>query len=590
MGLNQPDSWWQRLGGPNAITLAAWLLTLPGAVLTPIATASSAVNAGWWKWLVLGFLAHLVSGVVLIAARAWVLPPTPRKPRPWTFVISVSLAGLARGAFIAFAAVAWGIADDLNLGLRLSSAPGSFLLWFALATLIVDGSRRHRATMSLLRERLDREQQIARDSARIVRDNRSAMVERTQRIVTEQLTQAKSLSADPEAAAKRLTDVVDDVVRPLSRELERRRADEARILEEAVTPYPNERTPFRRYLASMFTARPFWPSLTTLTILGTTTYLTVLAIGPLRGTASLAITLAVAWIATTLAAWINRVALNRIQPIARCCMVAAMWLFISVIVAIVLVSVTDQLATVQEDFDEESFIAAIIMTFIVVMVAQSASALVGAVASLRTLAEEELRVATAAVDWAAARLRQHSFLEQQELSKMLHGEVQARIVSVALQIQLNPPADPSAAIAELDAQIQAGLNGSPSSSWSAQLADIEELWSMAIHLSIHCDQRTRDMLDLDLDAARAVIQVVREGVTNAVRHGNAENVSVVFMPGDEVICVSIEDDGDGIGMTSVQGMGTRLLNAVCLEWTLRQEEQTTLQAKIAWEPIRNRGR
>ena len=193
----QATGWWQRLGGPNAMSLPAWLLTLPGALISAILTSNDETFSDAGRWFVLGLGGHLLVGAVMLIAWLTVLGPMPRRSRPKTFVAVLVCAGASRGAFIAIAAFAWGLAPSLNLAFRLTSAIGTVVLWMTLATLIVDGTRRHRATMSALQEQVNGEQRLADASLRLVHEYRASIVSDTQTIVTEQLEHAISLSEDP---------------------------------------------------------------------------------------------------------------------------------------------------------------------------------------------------------------------------------------------------------------------------------------------------------------------------------------------------------------------------------------------------------
>ena len=572
------DTWWQRLGGPNAITLGAWLLTLPGAMLSPVATSSGSLGGRWILWVLLGFVAHVLCGAVLFIAGKTVLPCTTRASRPWTFVLVVAFAGLIRGVFMAIAAFELGLAGDLNLGLRLTSAPGTFLLWYSLATLIVDGTRRHRATMALLREQLDQEQEIAESSVQFIANYRADIVQRTQQVVVEQLSQAQGSSQNPEVAALKLQGIVNEVVRPLSHELERRNSVESQVLEEAIMRREPTRISVAEYASAIVTAQPFNAGLTGLLIFGSIAYLMYLTLGPAQGTVGLVATVGVSWALSSLIHQFAMPALRELRVGVRVIGVVVLWIVIAGLTTGVLTAITAWFLADEGGVPTDPFAAIFAMSFLVVLICEFAGAVVGAVSAMRTRAEEELRSSASALEWATSRLRQRAFLEQQELSRVLHGDVQARIVSLALQIQINPPSDLSASIAELEADVRKSLRRDHRVGWREEFADVEELWSFAIALNVQLQEPASVILDTDPVVASAVAWVVREAITNAVRHGNAERVDVWIRPGTNAIVVDVVDDGSGMEVNIVEGMGTRLLDAVCFEWSIETQQATTLHA------------
>jgi signal transduction histidine kinase len=94
-----------------------------------------------------------------------------------------------------------------------------------------------------------------------------------------------------------------------------------------------------------------------------------------------------------------------------------------------------------------------------------------------------------------------------------------------------------------------------------------------------------------LDAApatrSAVLDVVAEALTNAVRHGAARTVDVRLDPRPEGrLLVIVRDDGRA-SSAGAPGMGSRLLDAVAISWTLAGVEHgTELRAELSLDPHR----
>lgn len=584
MQRRQSDGWWHRVGGANAMSLPAWLLTLPGALISAVLTSSDETFADAGQWLILGLVGHLLVGAIMLSAWLTVLGPGKRRSRPKTFALVLIIAGAARGWFIAVTAQAWELSDSLNLGFRMTSAIGTVLLWMTLATLIVDGTRRHRATMAVLQGQLDREQRLTDASVHLVHEYRESIVSSTQQIVTEQLEHAISLSADPEQAALHLRQIVDDVVRPLSHELERRSVHEDALVSEISHPAVRTHFPLRDYRAATFVARPFNPLLTAVIEVATIIYITIAVNGPVWGAvAVLGMGLVIAGLTALLRAAIGT-RLERWSNVTRFLVVLLAWCVVALISTLVVMAIVILADSGAGAFDPSLWVVTLVVCMALVVLAQFAGAVDGAVASLRQRAELELETAAAALAWMTARLRLHAYLEQQELGRILHGAVQARIVSLALQLQLNPPDDPVSAIAELAEQVRVAIDERRDRPWRDALSDVQELWSDAIRLGVSVSAHATAMLDRDPVAAQAVVEVTREGITNAVRHGQADDVRVRITGTEDALDVVITDDGHAVTDVGAPGLGTTLLDAVCLRWSLTGEAGKTgktLRAQIA---------
>lgn len=581
-------SWRNRLGGPNAITLPAWLLTLPGAVVTPALTAAEATGAQVLTWFVLGFLAHVVSGVVLLVGRLTVLPAKSRPPRLWAFVIVVVAAGLARGLFIAVVAFDTGLSDSLNLVFRLVSAPATLLLWFSIATLIVDSSRRHRLTMHLLTSQLEREAQLAVQSAELIKHYRDSIVLDTQRIVARQLEHSSALSADPTLAASRLRQVADDVVRPLSHELNLRSIHDAELVGDVERAGRPRRVPLSTYGRAMVEARPFGPALTALVILGTSVYVTILLLGPVEGIVAVTVLCAGTYV-------LGRIAQSATERAdgggirRRSVRVVGWWIAISLFDALVMFVMWGRANDWVLDGYALEITFSLTAFFLVAAIPQLAVAAAGATSWLRESAEASLQEAADETEWMTARLRQQAYLEKRQISRVLHGEVQARIVSMALQIQLNPPPDPAAAMREMSEQISAALGDRRDFAWAEELARVAQLWAEAIELTVTIAEDSVTLLDADPTAARSVVEVVREAITNAVRHGGADAVTCRVDEEDSSVVVVVTNDGVAVNESERPGLGCELFNAVCIHWEFITEPVVGFRGRIAAMPSSAQG-
>ena len=71
------------------------------------------------------------------------------------------------------------------------------------------------------------------------------------------------------------------------------------------------------------------------------------------------------------------------------------------------------------------------------------------------------------------------------------------------------------------------------------------------------ENRTKsDKLNLDSDEEDALYRVVQEGLTNAVRHGRADRISVRVTRTGDLVTVSIRDNGTGCAKLE-EGFGLR---------------------------------
>lgn len=191
-------------------------------------------------------------------------------------------------------------------------------------------------------------------------------------------------------------------------------------------------------------------------------------------------------------------------------------------------------------------------------------------AARTTSSLSELSLAIDAAEWSSARLRQLAWSERERLGQSIHGDAQARIVATALSIQLGRSEDVEKQVSMLSADIHELLvTGYLETDWRAVWSRILQVWKYSIDIKQEIDESTARRLDEDSVAAHAVVSVLREGATNAVRHGAARRLDIrLSMEARDCIRLALIDDGTEGAIPGMPGMGSRTMDAACLDWTL----------------------
>lgn len=196
--------------------------------------------------------------------------------------------------------------------------------------------------------------------------------------------------------------------------------------------------------------------------------------------------------------------------------------------------------------------------------------LCAATSRLAVQVESEAADALAAAEWASGRLSLMAWSEQHRLGRVIHGEAQARIVSAALQMRLHPGQSPRADLDGLARDIQ-DLLAAPAGElgWSAALDQATKVWGYSLDIEVDADPRAVAMLDADRIAGHAVVEVLREAITNAVRHGEAQAIAIRITCQDPTrIVVEVTDDGRSVREPMGPGLGSATYDAACLSWSL----------------------
>lgn len=171
------------------------------------------------------------------------------------------------------------------------------------------------------------------------------------------------------------------------------------------------------------------------------------------------------------------------------------------------------------------------------------------------------------------------------MALVLHGPVQSALVSAALALSQSDltPGDRAKIRTNIDealAHIDSDHVRSPN--LDLVLAEVSKVWEFSCEINSHVDPRLRAQLEIDPDLRVCLGEIIREGVSNAIRHGAATHITIDISHHDEkIVRISIVDNGSGLPAAVIPGIGSGILEELTLDWTrVSDSSATTLTADI----------
>ncbi len=154
-----------------------------------------------------------------------------------------------------------------------------------------------------------------------------------------------------------------------------------------------------------------------------------------------------------------------------------------------------------------------------------------------------------------------NLLVRRELANYLHGKVQNQFLAAVLR--LKDDSEQTELVDEVIAELlvvldDASFEFQSRESLADELFNIQERWLGFVQLEI--------MAPNDLDAIsestkERVLQVINEGITNAVRHGLAKHIRIELALESHAMTLVLIDDGLG-PRKSAAGLGSRLFDSI----------------------------
>lgn len=183
--------------------------------------------------------------------------------------------------------------------------------------------------------------------------------------------------------------------------------------------------------------------------------------------------------------------------------------------------------------------------------------------------------------------------ENLELAQLLHSQVQNVLLSQSMRLKETLDAAPSNAdktnvltetITEIDKYLSSLSSASDTSDDVAFGVDAFSSWSAIVSINILIDGNQKK---LSRSEHALLVSICAEGISNAVKHGLAQQIDIrLSITSENILLLTLEDDGVGVRLGS-PGLGTMFFNATPgLSWKLSSSENlggALLTAEISRE-------
>ena len=221
----------------------------------------------------------------------------------------------------------------------------------------------------------------------------------------------------------------------------------------------------------------------------------------------------------------------------------------------------------------------------------AAACIYAAVTSRLAATRAELEASINALGHARGILRQHDFATRRRLSFVLHGSLQSALHAAAMRLAADPAPDVEL-IAEVRRDIESAMAKLDTEGPSGvliidTLSDIAELWDGSCTVRWTLDHRTLRSLTTSPAAATSVLEITRECVSNAIRHGGATDIWVTIAGVDDEVIVTALDNGVGLSHDSKAGLGSAMLDELSNGWVRTPEQPgTRVEVRVPLAPPR----
>jgi len=184
-----------------------------------------------------------------------------------------------------------------------------------------------------------------------------------------------------------------------------------------------------------------------------------------------------------------------------------------------------------------------------------------------------------------ALFEQKLALEKRAWSRVIHGEVQSALSAALARLQINENLEPyqlEMVKQDLNRAKQNLINPpKQNSTFNQAFAEIVLTWKSICQIQADISARAQRAIDQNEDTRTVTNEIIKEAVSNAVRHGQAKNVKVKLdRIQDDILNIEIQNDGFKT-VNPTPGLGSQMLDELTLSWSLENKNnQTTLTARV----------
>ena len=562
--------WSSDLGGPQFLSAPViWAfvaLGLPFALLGGYSTPLS----GATPRLLFGLSATAVVAGLLLLLRVGLRLHDAGGPSPVVAFLVYLAAGMTRAALVTGAsAVSEGTFGRVQMPgeapplIRVISGGMATVLVMTVVEVVTAQSARHRATVDSLRSTRERlialaatmSERVSAAQADLARET-DTVLGPTMKVLLARLTDLAHSDPEQSQTAGELTRVISEVVRPLSHSLATPPDT------PVVRQLPASALSGTAALADSDVRNALRPAV--LVAICELMSLVILIIG--NGDARLYVISFVG----TVTAWVTLQLLVAVRPRS--------WSAGSILMDLLVLGIVylGVFAAAHEVFNQSTSLP-LSNSLIPLSVLLRVSLLSGLTALVflairRWRLEEQLVVANVELESTIAAFRRQVWLIRRRMGLALHGSLQSALMSSALLLSREnwTPSDLSSArdrievaLAQLDPALQ------PEPDLNLALTEVALLWRGTAEIAATVSAAASERLNSEPGLITATQEIVREAVSNAVRHGAASGVDIqIEMLVHDVLRVTITDNGRGVADERSGGLGSRLLDEVTIGWTL----------------------
>ena len=549
----------QQIFSPFAVSTETLVSAFVPIVLSNLVLDFGREKGNFATWLLISLCGYLAMLVVPVAVRLFL--SNKRLPAV-TYALIFLAAGTLRGITIYAVGREAGVIGPQEWGYRLLGSPMFVFVTLSLVTVLVSNSVRATQELETLEtSRLLLEKRLSSMRGEISRLNAevagrvSGLISPVIQQLMQNLKGAKSAEIGKEVQALRST--VDDIVRPLSLDIAQSSGELSDTEVARAKVSLRQDFSFSEKIQPSKMLLPFWSSVL-ITLVSTP--------------AALVFYLQEAVLALAIFAVVTYVVLELVSLVLRSVSVSTVAALAIQVVAFTLSGITSSVTIAMANLPSGSYPVGRIVTLSIII---GVGVFIGQLRQTqRVITQIAAREVNAQLELLNSQARRELWLNRRRIATVLHGPVQAALYASAMRLaQATRPT--KKLIQTVNADLESALEVLKFDSLEAPdlksvLAQIGEVWSGNCEIYLGVSKNVYQITKKNALLSEAVVEVLREGISNAIKHGQATEIDVEAKVSGKLIELSIVNNGKAPVNKAGNGFGSKLYDELTLAWQLSE--------------------
>jgi len=559
----------QQIASPYSLSN----LTIVGAAF-PVVLSNLVLDFGREKgtfgnWFLIAVLGYLSVAAVLLLARALL----SGKTQPAIVYLFVFLfAGFVRGVVILQVGIELGVIPPEEWQYRLLGSPLFILLSLSLVTVLVSNSERATQELAKLEtSRLVLEKRLNSMRAEISRlnsevaGNVSGLISPVIQELMVKIKGSKELARE----IQELRTTVDEVVRPLSIEIAAKTDEmtDPEVTAAKVSIRDNFRLDSKVKVANQIV--PFW-SAALITLISTPAAVVFYRQDALPALALFAL-------ATLVTLELAALVFRRLQLRAAAALLLQMTIFAAA-------GAASTVALSLANLGAGLYPSARIITLTLII---GLAMFIGQIRQIQRYAsQQKAREVNEQLELLNSQARRELWLNRRRIATVLHGPVQAALYASAMRLAQS--SRPSKKLIQsvnqdlADALDVLKFDSLEETDLRDVIGQITEVWSGTCEIYSNISKAVYQVTKKNPLVGEAVTEVLREAVSNAIKHGSATEIEIEAKVTAKLVVISIVNNGKSPVNSRGNGFGSKLYSELTHTWQLERtaDSRTKFSATV----------